>query len=131
MLGRGRWCWRFVGRGDDGVGCPAGLKALHVCLQVGDTDAGGTSFTCTSGSRPAEISRSMVRRETPSSSAASLLVISNRLGMADGSDGTRQGSTIGTWRAPDAIGQESNEISIWAGIHTPSVRSWRRYLTTR
>ena len=47
--------------------------------------------TCTSGSRPAEIKRSMVRTETPSCSAASLLVISSRPDTVAGSNAVRQG----------------------------------------
>src|SRR5215211_444648 len=46
--------------------------------------------TCTSGRRPAEISRSMVRSETPSCSAASVLVSSSRPDTVEQSDAARQ-----------------------------------------
>jgi hypothetical protein len=46
--------------------------------------------TCTNGKRPADIRRSMVRSETPSCSAASLLVSSSRPDTAEESNPTRQ-----------------------------------------
>ena len=52
---------------------------LHIRPKIGHAYAGGTLRTY-SGRWPAAIRRSMVRSETPSCSAASLLVISSRPG---------------------------------------------------
>jgi hypothetical protein len=71
--------------------------------------------TCTSGRRPAVIRRSMVRTETPSCSAASLLVISSRPDTVEGSNAARK------------------RVKRWHGLTFPDT-SWeksRRFLERR
>ena len=76
---------------------PANDKEAHVpiwfTLKIGGAEAAGFFKEATgfdSESEASEIKRSMVRRETPSCSAASLLVSSSRPDTAEESNSARQ-----------------------------------------